>query len=258
MPTYYLIRGKVTGVNRVLLSGFDKNIQKTGTPKTLWPLPGFIADLQNTAPVEMEVVSTSPLDTALGAGARTVRVLLVSASTLDGVNQTITLNGTTPVPITPGTPYLGVNNISITSIGTFSGSNIGDITVRTVGTPGQVHGIMPAGYSIEQSCHRRGFIMNSLDIISLAFSVAHPDGKDVSAVVSMVRRSPEGIKLKEFPFSGNSNSGPYKYDLGIAGPFASIGAGAMVSLEVDEVSKDGTAVYASLLCLNWNQAAIDA
>lgn len=94
----------------------------------------------------ISVVSSSANDTATGTGARTVRITALDAN-FDTFQETVTLNGTTPVTTTA--TALRVQRMQVLT----SGSGIyndGDITATIDG--GFVNGIA-AGFNIEQSAH---------------------------------------------------------------------------------------------------------
>lgn len=117
--------GSIPGVHKVRLQG--SNLAISSSLETLWAQgSGTYAAL--TSAVAMEVVSGSANDTAAGTGARTVVVQYLNSS-WDVVNETVTLNGTTPVAL--ASTAIAVNNVYVATAG--SGLvNAGNIDVRTV------------------------------------------------------------------------------------------------------------------------------
>lgn len=102
-----------------------RNSAVGSTEEDVWEGGGSYSFLQGAS--ALEVVSSSASDAAAGTGARTVRFTLLDANG-DEQSVSLTLNGTTPVPV--GT-YLRVNGGLVLSAGS-SGSNVGIITLRTV------------------------------------------------------------------------------------------------------------------------------
>lgn len=87
-----------------------------------------------TTPQSLEIVSTSPLDTVLGTGGRSVIIIGLDEN-FTKFSQEVNLSGTTPVAV-PET-YLRVYRMYVASSGTYAslagGSHAGDITLRTAG-----------------------------------------------------------------------------------------------------------------------------
>lgn len=119
------IPGGYPGVSRVQLRGFLGAL--TTSYRTVWSI-GSGTYAQITSAVAMEVVSNSANDTAAGTGARTVVVQYLDAN-YAVVNETVTLNGTTPVALS--STAISVNSAYVATAG--SGlKNAGAIDVRTV------------------------------------------------------------------------------------------------------------------------------
>ena len=77
-----------------------------------------------------EILSSSAADASAGTGARTVRITYYDNSMMGPYLLDITLNGTTPVSVTP-TNVRYIERIEVTTIGS-GGSNAGTITLRHV------------------------------------------------------------------------------------------------------------------------------
>lgn len=98
-----------------------------------------------TAATSLEIVSASANDTAAGTGARTVQIQGLDANYAE-VNQTITLNGITPVAIP--TPIFRINAALVVTAGSAT-TNVGNITIRDSGA-GTARAILQAGYGISR------------------------------------------------------------------------------------------------------------
>lgn len=128
-------------VRRVAGLGFNPDVDTGTVPEDVWPGGGLYPWL--TVATNLEIVSTSALDTAAGTGARTISVACLDANYVE-IPQTIALNGTTAVPIPLA--CLRVNGLALISAGT-GRINAGDISVRDAGG-GTVRSIMPLGYGV--------------------------------------------------------------------------------------------------------------
>lgn len=119
------------GVGHVNLQGY--NPSASSTAQTVWAV-GSGTYAQLTAATALEAVSGSANDAAAGTGARTIRIygvlLDATTSTYLPFAETITLTGTTPVPLV-NTTAVAINSVEILTAG--SGlTNAGDIDIRTV------------------------------------------------------------------------------------------------------------------------------
>jgi len=98
------------------------------TASTVW-FNGSTSYVQMTSGTACEVVSSSANDTAAGTGARTIIVQGLNSSYVP-FQETITLNGVTPVPLV-NTSIVAVNRAWVATAG--SGLvNAGNVDVRTV------------------------------------------------------------------------------------------------------------------------------
>lgn len=83
-----------------------------------------------SAPMQMQIVSTSANDTAAGTGVRTVTIDYLDANYIQQT-LTLTLNGTTPVLTTP-TDIFRVNYFHAVTVGSI-GNAVGSISLQSVG-----------------------------------------------------------------------------------------------------------------------------
>ena len=93
----------------------------------LWPGPTDQYPFL-TSPQELEVVSSSALDTAGGDGIRAVFLHLID-SNWNKVQKVVATNGTTPVTVPDG-PYYRCNRLTAESVGV-AGVAVGEVDVRT-------------------------------------------------------------------------------------------------------------------------------
>ncbi len=111
------------------LMGYNPNASSTAG--TVWAV-GSGSYAQLTAATALEAISSSASDAAAGVGARTIQIRGVEIST--GVylpfQETITLNGTTPVPLV-NTSAVAINSVEVLTAGS-SITNVGNIDIRKV------------------------------------------------------------------------------------------------------------------------------
>lgn len=130
-----LARLCIPGITRVSKFGLCMNVTNNSDlwfPGGSYPWP--------TEASEWEIVSSSPLDTALGTGAQAVGFAGLDAGLAIVPAVVATLNGTTPVQI-PGGPYFRFQGMKIAAAGGLL-RNQGTITVRPLGG-GAAIGVMP-------------------------------------------------------------------------------------------------------------------
>ena len=108
--------------------GNNPLVSIANVPATVWAVPG-VAYPWPAAAQAMEVVSSSPNDTAAGTGAQSVTVERLDAS-YNPLVETVALNGVTPVLLTGNA--LRVNMSTVATVGT-GGQNAGAIDVRIAG-----------------------------------------------------------------------------------------------------------------------------
>lgn len=135
-----IILGKVPNHRRFLLLGNNPTIDIATVPEDVWSSGGVYPFIN--APVTLEVLSASALDTAAGTGARTVAVNCLDSNWVE-VTHVLTLNGVTPVAF-PAT-IRAINVAQVITAG--SGEvNAGIITFRDSGG-GTTRALIPAGTS---------------------------------------------------------------------------------------------------------------
>lgn len=128
-PPYELqvSRGLISGVSRVPIFGHNFDIDTATVPEDVWEAGGLYPF--QTSAQSLEILSDSPLDTALGTGARTVKVTGLDTNWVQQ-SETVSLNGVGVVPLTQ--QYLRINDCRAATSG--SGyANAGLITLRVAG-----------------------------------------------------------------------------------------------------------------------------
>lgn len=115
-------KGQVVGHSLVQKIGLLPSLS-SGENGTVWSGGGTVAFPEVSGPISF--VSTSPLDTAAGTGARTLAFTALTDTYSRAVTPVVTLNGTTPVVVTG--PYLRINRMTVASAGS-GGLNVGTIT----------------------------------------------------------------------------------------------------------------------------------
>lgn len=113
-------------LSHINLVGYNPSVSTTAS--TLWA-GGATSYVQLTAGAAMEAVSASANDAAAGTGARTIKVWGLD-STYTPFVETITMNGTTPVPLV-NTSVIAINKTEVVTAG--SGLvNAGKIDIRVI------------------------------------------------------------------------------------------------------------------------------
>lgn len=119
--------GQVPGYSRIVALGNNPDVD-TLAHEDVWPGGGIYP--WPAGNVALEVLSDSADDTASGTGARSILLGGLIAGHEATPNQTVALNGVTPVPIP--TSLFRINSLRVASAG--SGErNAGTITVRVAG-----------------------------------------------------------------------------------------------------------------------------
>lgn len=196
--------GLVPGHSRVAILGHNPDMD-TGAHEDVWPLGGIYP--WQSAAVTLEILSSSADDAAAGTGARTV--------TLDGldgayepVQQTITLNGITPVAVP--TALLRVNGLRVTPGATGSvGTNVGNITLRVVA--GAIpQGYIEAGYGVSRQCVYTVPAGHTLMIFSSVFGINRNTGVGRFATFATMFRS---LGTSRLPLEISiSDAAPYRHE----------------------------------------------
>lgn len=124
---YAVSQGDLTGWAHITKFGVNRVILGNALPATIWEAGGAYNWL--AAPTVLEVLSSSAADTALGVGARTVRILGLDGN-WDPQEEIVTLNGVAPVLTTK--LFLRINQFTVASAGT-SLTNVGNVILRSAG-----------------------------------------------------------------------------------------------------------------------------
>lgn len=131
-------------IRNVIVQGVASDLLNTSENITLWQ-PKIPYPFPAAAGI-ISVASDNAADSAAGTGGRTITVQGLTEDFTE-VSQTVTLNGTTPVPLP--TPLYRINGAFIATAGS-SGSNVGAITIShavagTVGYIGPIRGFQFVG-----------------------------------------------------------------------------------------------------------------
>ena len=197
--------GVVPGATRVVLLGHNPDIDTATDPEDVWEGGGLYPFL--AAAATLEVVSTSVNDTAAGTGARTVLVSGLN-SAYATVTETITLNGTTPVPTV--NQFLRVNLATTVTSGSGE-QNAGDITIQVSGG-GTVQGIIRAGFGFARSGVYTVPVGFTFFMTSAVFSVSSPNGATVNTCTfGLAQRSSTGNRRIPLTFQVTSQH-PYMHE----------------------------------------------
>lgn len=196
--------GLVPGVRRVTALGNNPDIDSGTLPEDVWSVGGVYPWM--TAATALEVVSTSASDAAAGVGARTITIFGLDTNYVE-VNQTITLNGLTPVAVP--TSLFRINSALIMSAGS-SKVNVGDINIRRV-SGGTIQAQIPVGYGISRQAIYTVPAGNTLSVHSMLFSQTRAGGVDRTMTISNFIQSPLGFYRMPLELS-ISQTVPYRHD----------------------------------------------
>lgn len=261
MYDVYLPYGYAAGISggastkRVLSMGNNPDVDTGSQPEDVWAgaelgtLNGidhrFIPRPQ--APVSMEIVSDSALDTAAGAGARTVQITYLDGLFVERI-ATLTLNGLTPVALP--TTAMRVNLVQVATSGTFIGTNIGNLSVRLAGGLGATFSYMQAGVGNARSslytCPRD----LRYDLISVTSSINRVDTSDRWATFNICLLPLNGALIKGTELSCSSDD-PYRHETADV-PLVSIGGGTDIWVRVEAVSASNSNISASVTGIQRN------
>lgn len=122
-------KGCVPGHKIIHIFAHNPEILQSTDPEDIWE-PGNTLTWQITADT-IDIVSTSAADAAAGTGARKVLVEGLDTDFLE-ITEEVPLDGLTPV-ITLKT-FIRVNNLTVIEVGTYHGSNEGDIIASYTST----------------------------------------------------------------------------------------------------------------------------
>ena len=134
-----LAEGDISGHIPWMKIGYTPSL--TTTDSDLWPAGGLI-NLPGTG-IQMQVVSSSIADTALGTGVQSVKITYLDNSYAEK-STVVTMNGTGAVNTTP-TDILRVNSFRVETAGT-NGKAAGNISLQSVGG-GTIYSYISVGYT---------------------------------------------------------------------------------------------------------------
>lgn len=239
--------GKVTGIRRVVISGYNSDVDIATAPEDIFPAieSTLIPRVPSTAPESWEIVSNDINDTAAGSGARTVSITTVNASYVE-VTQTITLNGTTAVPLT-GT-HIAVNAALVLTAGS-GGTNTGLITIR-VAAGGAARAYISPGDSLLNQCKFTVPAGHTLELYSATMGITTSGGSEgcrfIFFNVNSAGRSINAVRLPLF--AGGTSL--YRHELGSGLiPYNMIAATGEASIRASQVTQNNTQVDAAIIGL---------
>lgn len=239
--------GPTTFVGRTL--GTNPNIDTASAPEDVWsgaelgilngidhrliPRPANVA-------VSMEIASDSPNDTSAGTGARTVSVSYLDANY---VLKTFlaTMSGTTPVALPE--PVMRINGVVVITVGTFGGSNIGNISVRAAGGLGATFAYMVAGVGQSRSSMLTVPAGNTYDVLSI-FTALSRSNADRWATFSLCFQTQTGRLLKGLEIS-SSTTVPYRHEAQHA-PITMVAEKTDIWWRCETVSQNSTSTTAGI------------
>lgn len=178
--------GLVPGVRRVTALGSNADVDQASLPEDVWSVGGLYPWM--TAATSLEVVSTSASDGVAGVGARTITIFGLDINYVE-VNQSITLDGLTPVAVP--TNLFRINSILIMSAGTTK-VNVGDINVRDAGG-GTVRGQIPAGFGLARQAVFTVPAAHTLSVHSILFAQTRSGGVERTVTMATMFQSPNGF-----------------------------------------------------------------
>lgn len=241
---------EITSINGINVSAGDVNnmihVNKfgrnedvdTGTAEDVCNSGGTYAGLPISTTQTIQIFSSSTSDTSAGVGARTISISgLQSTSATDYTEETLTLNGTTPVVSVNS--WYRVNRVWVETAGS-TGSNVGQITVRHSTTTANVFALMQIG--LNQSTI--GAYTIPFDTIgylsSIRVSLVRSSGSPGSGTLTLrIRDTLNGGVFRTREIIDLQTGGPViiKYDYPKQLP-----AGADVKIRVESVSDNNTIV----------------
>ena len=123
--------------HKKIIHGFGQNQVIGASVVDIWITSGIYVWLQ--AAVTLEAISDDTDDDDGGDGARVITIDGLNAD-WDEITEDITMNGTSATASTTQT-FIRINHAEVKTCGIYSGTNIGNITVRTSGA-GATHCIL--------------------------------------------------------------------------------------------------------------------
>lgn len=236
-PGALVSAGVMPGFLRASGLGYNPDVDTGSVPEDAWGGSG----LYNWMPglTSLEMVSTSPNDTAVGTGARAV-IFLGLDDQFKPRNQTIATNGIAAVPL-PLQAFR--NNGGRITLAGATGTNEGDIILRDAGGGVERGRILAGTGTMRQAPYTVPFD-NSLEIFQILTAIDSPGGSvNISSVIATYFRSPGAAFFLPLILP-NTNSQPYAHEIN---PPIFLAAGTDFSLRIMKVSDNNAIVTAG-----WN------
>lgn len=137
---------RAQGMSIVNKFGRNTDVDSGTVPEDIWEGGGVYTGWA-TAAETLQVFSSSAADASAGTGARTLRIMGLDANYV-AQNETVTLNGTTPVTTT--NTFIRVHSASVQSAGS-GGVNAGTLTVRQSTTTTNIFLLLQIGVNQSNS-----------------------------------------------------------------------------------------------------------
>lgn len=231
--------GLVPGHRAVQIQGANFDVDTGTVPEAITPLGGLFS-WQPSASAH-QVVSTSADDSAAGLGVRTILVYGLG-NAHEELQEVVTMNGLTPVACV--NQYRRVLNCTALTVGAgVSGTNVGEITVRT--TAGAIpQAIMPAGFGRNQCAIYTvpaGYQFWVLDGFASIFDVLN--SQSFATFQFLARDSAAQPWVSRFFFTVNSGTPTYNIKPPI---LRALPAGADMTIRVTNAGVNNMIVSATL------------
>lgn len=168
--------GLVSGHSHFVGKGRRDSLATTAGGDDISDLVSVSIPIPNQAGEQMAIVSDSANDTAAGTGARTVKVHYIDASGTY-LHEVVTMNGVTPVNLAASNVRF-VQQITVETLGTFGGSNAGNITIYSTTTPANIFCRIVTGNNVSLSSAR--MIPAGVDFWLTGINVSATTSKAVS------------------------------------------------------------------------------
>lgn len=232
-------------VRRVAVLGNNPDVDQGSVPETVWPGGGLYPWM--TGATSLEAVSSganATQDSPTGTGMGAISLTLLNTSYVASI-VTVTLNGTTAVPI-PGSWYRvngGITTTKGSGAPVTRATNAGDILIRDAGG-GTVRAIMPAGKGILRQAVFTTEAGYTLQVLShyIGFNRGTGGGATRYLTVSNFIQNSSGVSRTPLDLSCNGES--YRHD-GIPGVI--IPEKTDYALDVAAVSADNSDVTGAFL-----------
>lgn len=224
---------KLTSINKF---GYNPNLDTGTVPEDIWYNEGTYTGHPLNTTETIEVFSSDVNDTSAGTGARTITIFgLGTTLSEDYTTETITLDGTTPVPSVNS--WYRVSRAWIETSGS-SGYNEGTITIRHTTTTANVFATIAPTFN---------------QTLVSAFTIPYNNTGYIDRIqVTLVRSSgASGSGLATLRVRDTLNSGVYRtrevMNIQTGGPYVinfeypmEIPQGADIKITVDEVSDNNS------------------